>query len=94
MLIGAALLLSACGDGSVSSGEAYRACEDAVESQLRSPGSADFSGALGSDVTETEGGGYSIRGTVDSDNAFGASLRSNFSCEIGADGGVVTVNVG
>lgn len=76
----AVFALAGCG-GSGGAGGAYRACERAVESQLKSPSSADFSGATGSTITNS-GDTYNVSGTVDSQNGFGAMVRSAFSCEL------------
>jgi hypothetical protein len=76
----AVLALAGCG-GSGGEGGAYRACERAVESQLKSPSTADFSGATGSTITSS-GDTYKVSGTVDSENGFGAMVRSGFSCEL------------
>ena len=80
LLMAGCLLLAAC-SADVGVGDAYQACERAVETQLVSPGSADFSGALGSDISEN-GGSYTVIGYVDSENSFGASLRSDFTCQL------------
>lgn len=82
-----ALLLAACGGtGAGGVGGAYRACERAVESQLRSPSSAEFSGAPASTITQ-EDDSYRVSGTVDSENGFGAMIRSEFTCELREVGG-------
>jgi hypothetical protein len=77
----AVLALAACG-GAGGKGDAYRACERAVESTLKAPATADFSGALGSDITERGGGLFDVVGHVDSENGFGANVRTNFSCTV------------
>ncbi len=80
VVIGAALTLTAC-SGGIGPGDAYRSCERAVETQLVSPGTAEFSGATGSDIAEADGL-FTVVGHVDSQNSFGASLRSNFTCQV------------
>ena len=76
--------LAGC-SGSDEPGEAEirDACREMVEHRLKSPGSAEWSDEVvsGSDPWE-------VRGVVDSDNAFGASMRSDFHCRdlsIGSD---------
>jgi hypothetical protein len=73
---------SAVGGGSSSSGdsvEAQIACEERVKQELKSPSTAEF------DDTVTGSGPYTVNGTVDSENSFGASLRSNFQCSVRVD---------
>lgn len=68
------------GPGDESAG-AYIACEDFVEDLLKAPSTADFSGYFGSSVSQT-GNRYTVRGTVDAENSFGAAIRSNFTCTV------------
>jgi hypothetical protein len=84
----AAIALTGCGGGGVSSGDALVACRNAIEDQLQSPSSADFN-TLDTTIEDRDNGGYRITGVVDADNAFGASVRSDFSCTIGPSGNVV-----
>ncbi len=80
-----ALALTGCGrddSGSNGVGHAYRACERAVESQLRAPATADFSGVFGSTITELEDDTVEVIGYVDSENGFGANIRTDFSCTV------------
>lgn len=55
---------------------AQGACEDSVKAQLKSPGSANFSEVvfIGQDDT------IRVSGVVDSENSFGASLRTTWTC--------------
>jgi hypothetical protein len=67
-------------------------CEQRVSKLLKAPSTARF--AFGSDVTrENHGAGkYRITSWVDSQNGFGAMLRTPFSCEVEtADGENFTV---
>lgn len=51
------------------------ACEQFADQRLKAPGSADY------DLTATNDGKvWTVTGTVDSDNSFGASLRSQVEC--------------
>lgn len=53
-------------------------CEDFVKGRLKSPGSADFSDV----TTSTSGLTYTVTGAVDSQNGFGALIRSQFTCVV------------
>lgn len=67
--------------------EAEDACKDLVRQQLKSPGSADFQdpGISG------QGGTYTIVGTVDSQNSFGALVRLGYTCDMSGGTGTATV---
>lgn len=59
-----------------ATGLAGRHAEEAVRVNLKSPASADFNGA---DRRVTHDGClYTVRGTVDAQNSFGALLRSSY----------------
>jgi hypothetical protein len=62
-------------------GQARNACHDFVSDQLKSPGSADFEGVLDAKITGS-GSTYTVRGWVDSDNSFGASVRTSYVCVV------------
>lgn len=78
------LAISAAFNGGSSSSdntvEAQIACESRVKDALKSPSTADFS----DDVTGS--GPYTVTGTVDSENSFGAMLRSEFQCTVKVTG--------
>lgn len=61
--------------------EAESQCQDAISSILKSPSSASFSDTSASKY----GDGYMVRGSVDAQNGFGASIRSTFTCEFDKD---------
>lgn len=65
------------GAGSDQSGYVKVACRDWVKEQLRSPGSAEFSGE---DVSDDGNGQYTVYGAVDSQNAFGGMVRNTYTC--------------
>lgn len=68
------------------------ACEDAVRERLKSPSTADFPDT---NYRHEPGGVFDVRGTVDSQNGFGATVRSIFGCTvtpINADQARVTVD--
>lgn len=52
-----------------------------VKSQLKSPSSAEFEGGTDG-VIQTNDTIFTVIGTVDSQNSFGAMLRSNYSCKV------------
>ena len=55
-----------------------------VEKQLKSPSTAKFPKTIEKNehITNLGGGKYKINSWVDSQNAFGATIRTNFSCTI------------
>lgn len=60
---------------------AINACEDWVRDQLKAPATAEFG-----DSTATGSGPWTVTGTVDAENSFGAMLRQTWSCEVRLDG--------
>lgn len=62
---------------------AYVMCENWVKDRLKSPSTAEFpsvfSGKL--DNVYKDGTTYSVTSYVDSENSFGATLRTGFTCE-------------
>ena len=85
-----ALFLSSCGSGtpekrtSITEHEAKLVAEGQVETLIKSPSTADFSG-LGETSIEPIKDGYNVTGYVDSQNSFGAIIRSNYSVDIYLD---------
>lgn len=65
----------------VSSYGAEDTCKDAVKNSLKSPGTAKFH-----NLTTTGYGPWTTIGDVDSENGFGALIRSSFTCETTLDG--------
>ena len=59
---------------------AGRRAEEAVRGSLKSPATADFSGA--DRRVAHEGCAYTVRGTVDAQNSFGALLRSSYRVKL------------
>lgn len=53
-------------------------CEEWVKERLKAPATAEFTDGTVSGSPS----GYTITGTVDSENGFGAMLRGDWSCEI------------
>lgn len=59
--------------------EARQICEGWVENQLKAPSTAEFTD--GTEVA-TDVNAWTVTGTVDAQNSFGAMLRSTWSCDI------------
>lgn len=62
------------------SGEAIAQCEDLVKENLKAPSTAEF------DTSATGDGTWTVTGTVDAENSFGAMLRSEFQCTVVVSG--------
>lgn len=54
-------------------------CEEWVKERLKAPATAQFTDGS---VTGDAVGGFTIAGTVDSENGFGALIRGDWSCQI------------
>jgi hypothetical protein len=52
-----------------------------IKGKLKSPASAEFEGGADG-VTKVNDTTFIVIGTVDSQNSFGAMLRSNYSCKV------------
>lgn len=79
-------------DPKVMQDNAYEACKHFVGEQLKSPSSASypnfFTNTTDLHIISNGGGSYTVNSQVDSDNSFGAKLRSLFTCTVStADGG-------
>lgn len=63
---------------------AYNYAEDFVKQRLKSPSTAEFPGLFekADHITELGNEEYRINSWVDSQNGFGAIIRSKFSCKI------------
>lgn len=62
-------------------------CEARIERLLKAPDSAKF------DSTATGSGTWTVTGTVDSENGFGAVLRSNYQCTVVVNSDSLTTRV-
>jgi len=71
-------------DHSPRVGGAIVACENAVETMLKSPSTARFNSAASGDNP------WTIVGSVDSENSFGATVRADYQCTV--SGTRATVN--
>lgn len=75
-------LLGSCGEGAPNKFMAEAMCRSFITDRLKSPGSARFSDSSETERTSKSDGGFLITGWVDSQNSFGALLRSHYSCSI------------
>lgn len=73
---------------------AYSYAEDFVKKKLKSPSTAEFPGTVEKDkhIKELGDGKYKIDSWVDSQNSYGAQIRTNFSCTITFEGDNVYCN--
>lgn len=79
VLIGA---LANGGDSSQQRGsDAVEQCQQAVKDRLKSPASAQFGDPSLSVATGETADFYTVTGTVDSQNSFGAMLRNQYRCK-------------
>jgi hypothetical protein len=71
--------------------DAFDACKGFVKRQLKAPSTAKFRNYYEQDgevvVLGTGDGPYTVMSSVDSENSFGAKLRSNFTCKVTLSGG-------
>lgn len=67
---------------------AYSYAEKFVKKKLKSPSTAEFPGTLEKDehITDLGNGEYRIESWVDSQNSYGAQIRTSFSCTIKFEG--------
>ncbi|MFI2367289.1 hypothetical protein [Streptomyces sp. NPDC018833] len=92
-LAAALLTLTACssGDGKPLDTSAAVMCEDFVKQRLKSPGTAKFPGVTDGDyatttvLSDTKPWKYKVVGVVDSQNGFGATVRSNYTCTVSTE---------
>jgi hypothetical protein len=62
-------------------------CEGAIKERLKAPSTAEFNS------TATGGGPWTVVGTVDAENSFGAKLRSSYQCTVTIDAESARVRV-
>lgn len=60
--------------------------ESFVEKRLKAPSTADFASYSSSQVTELGGNKYKVVSYVDSENGFGAMIRTNFEVVVRDNG--------
>lgn len=61
-------------------------CEDYVRKYLKSPSTAEFSGVAETTVYDKGNKKYTVIGWVDSQNSFGAKLRTKYACRTTDEG--------
>ena len=71
---------------------ARAACQVAVKEQLKAPSVAKFGPLSETTIAKTPAGGWSVQGYVDSQNSFGAMIRSNYVCAV-TSGGIAIADV-
>ena len=62
--------------------EAWVAAKIEVEDNLKSPKTASFPWSYEEYVTKINDNDFKVRSYVDSENSFGATIRTNFSCTV------------
>lgn len=72
------LALMFAGGGGNEQRDVTTACEQAVKARLKAPASADFD----TSATESSPDRWTVSGSVDAQNSFGAKIRSSFSCRV------------
>jgi hypothetical protein len=82
------------GDDDVARAVAYDMCKDFVRTRLKAPATARFPDYWrgGEVVVGGAGPSYTVRAHVDSENSFGALLRTRFTCDVMQDGDKWTLN--
>lgn len=67
---------------------AFIACKEFVRRDLRAPATAEFRNyAAGGAAVSVAGTTYTVTSSVDSQNGFGALIRSHFTCTVRREGG-------
>jgi len=72
--------------GSRNDVEAYLYSTEFVKKRLKAPSTADFSSKRESTVLKLGEHEYAVTGYVDSENGFGAKIRSNWSTKVRKEG--------
>lgn len=67
-----------------------KACQEAVRDQLKAPATAEFQDVT---VSAAGAGAWRVDGAVDSENSFGAQIRTSFSCDLTPSGASHSVKV-
>lgn len=98
IVIGAFVVLAfvACTVGSINSGnrdsdteyEAIAQCEARIDGLLKAPSTASYQ-----TEASPQSGSWIVTGSVDAENGFGATVRSNFQCTVTIDGDRATTKV-
>lgn len=67
---------------SPSTSEVWSFCRDEMAAKLRAPGSAHFAGIADGQVARFSDGRFLVTSYVDSQNGFGALLRTDYRCTV------------
>lgn len=91
------LILTSCNSGlseDAKKFEAYTYAENFVKMKIKSPSTARFPSTLekSKHIVKIKEGKYKVASWVDSQNGFGATVRSGFSCTIVIANGKVTTD--
>lgn len=78
---GCAVAMNGSSDKTADESDAQYMCQQFVKDKLKSPSSAKFSNQVASGA----GTSWTSSGTVDSQNSFGAMVRSRYSCTLSYD---------
>lgn len=71
-----------------SAADAERMCREDVARKLKAPGTARFGDVAAAPVGDTFGGDeWTVTGWVDAENSFGATIRSEWTCQATHRGG-------
>lgn len=73
-----------------SVGAVVTVCENPMTNRLKAAGSADYPFGHVSNVESLGGDTYRLRSYVDAQNAFGAKLRTRFSCTVEGRGSEIS----
>ena len=65
---------------------AFLAARRMIETQLKSPATADWSSYPATTITEGDGGQLVVSGWVDSQNSFGAQVRTRYILTLAPEG--------
>lgn len=84
VLVATVALLGACAeDDSDPRANAFYVCAEFVERRLKSPASADFPNYFSApSMVSGDAPTYTVRSYVDSENGFGANIRTRFTCTV------------
>ena len=76
------LMYSCGGNSGPSELEASVVIQDFVKEKLKSPSTAEFEPGIVNAVRKVEENTYEASSYVDSQNSFGATVRTNFKCRV------------
>ena len=87
IVLAIALFISTCVGGGTPAPEhdaisAYVMAQDFVEAELKAPKTADFPYSGDADIQYSGDGRYTINSYVDSENSFGATIRTYFTAVV------------